>query len=186
LTAAGSAAETLDLAALVRHHIDAENRRDLDAVMDTVAPGDAAEYLVKSTGERWHTREAIRRFYGDWFAAVPDLRIDIVTVTADPLQRRVVVEVHITGTLKGPFGGLLPNGRSFSLDSAVVYELDPSGKLTLERSHLDKTQILETMGLIADTKTPLGRFLLLATQSPIYAVRCALHALRARVGTSLA
>ncbi len=84
LTAPGSPVETLDLAALVRHHIEAENRGDLLAVMETVAPGDAAEYLVKSTGERWHTREAIRRFYGDWFAAVPDLRVDVVTVTADP------------------------------------------------------------------------------------------------------
>ncbi len=176
MTAPGSPAEMLDLAALVRHHIDAENRRDLVAVMDTVAPGDAAEYLVKSTGERWHTREAIRRFYGDWFDAVPDLRVDIVTLTADSLHRRAVVEVRVTGTLKKPFGGLLPNGRSFILDSAVVYELDPSGKLTLERSYLDKTQILEAMGLIADTKTPLGRFLLLATQSPVYAVRCAVHA----------
>ena len=170
----------------MRHHIDAENRRDLDAVMDTVAPGDVAEYLVKSTGERWHTREAIRTFYRDWFDAVPDLRVDIVTVTADSRHHRAVVEVRITGTLKKPFGGLLPNGRSFTLDSAVVYEFDPSGKLTLERSHLDKTQILETMGLIADTKTSLGRFFLLATQSPIYALRAAVHALRARAGMSLA
>lgn len=177
MTAPGSHADALDLAALVRHHIDAENRRDIVAVMDTVAPGDAAEYLVVSTGERWHTREAIRRFYSDWFAAVPDLRIDIVTVTADSLRRRAVVEVHITGTLKKPLSGLLPNGRSFTLDSAVVYEFDSSGKLTLERSYLDKTQVLETMGLIADTKTPLGRFLLLATQSPIHALRSAVRAL---------
>lgn len=182
MIAPGASAEVLDLASLVRRHIDAENRHDLLAVMDTVAPGDAAEYLVQSTGERLHTREAIRRFYDDWFEAAPDLRVDIVTVTVDPIQRRAVAEVHVTGTLKKPFEGLLPNGRGFALDSAVVYEFDPSGKLTLERSYLDKTQILETMGLIANTKTSLGRFLLLATQSPLYALRVAAHALLAGKG----
>ena len=168
--------------ALVQRHIDAENRHDLLAVMDTVAPGDAAEYVIKSTGERLHTREAIRRFYGEWFDAAPDLRIDVATVTADARLRRAVAEVHVTGTQEKPFAGLLPNGRAFALDSAVVYEFDSSGRLTLERPYYDKTQILETMGLIADTKTPQGRFLLLATQSPIHALRSAAHALLAGKG----
>jgi steroid delta-isomerase-like uncharacterized protein len=182
MTAPGPPTEGIDLEALVRRHLDAENRGDLGGVMDTVAPGDEAEYFIESTGERWHTREAIRRFYGDWFDAVPDLRIELATVTADARRRRVVAEVRVTGTLKKPHWGLLPNGRAFAFDSAVVYELDPSGKLTLERSYLDKTQILETMGLIADTKTRVGRFLLIAAQSPLYALRSAARALLAGQG----
>ena len=53
----------------VRHSI-AEDRRDIDGLIATLAP--TCEYEIVVTGQRWQGHDGARRFYTELFAAFPD------------------------------------------------------------------------------------------------------------------
>lgn len=165
-----------ELEAAIRHHIEAENRRDLAGTMSTVAAS-GASYTAVATGERWTSLGDIREFYRGLYEAVPDFWIDIRRITVDAAARTVVAEVVVTGTLARAHWGLAPTHRRFELNTAVFYELDRDGKLIAERSYFDKNELLESMGLIMSTKTVLGRLLLILPQSPVYAIRSVMRGL---------
>ena len=162
--------EADELEAAVRHHIEMENRRDLEGTMRTVAVS-GADYVTVATGERWTSWQDIREFYRGFYDAVPDLRVDVRRMTVDAPARAVVAEVVVTGTLERAYFGLAPTRRRFELHTAVFYELDRAGKLIAERSYFDQSELLASMGLIASTKTELGRLLLFLPQSPVHAIR---------------
>lgn len=168
--------EARDLEAAILHHIEMENRRDLEGTMATVAEG-GADYVTVATGERIRSNAEVREFYRGFFEAVPDLHIEVRRLCVDVARRTVAAEVLTAGTLAKAHWGLAPTHRRFELAVSVVYELDADGRITAERSYFDKDELLESMGLIVSTKTALGRLLLLLPQSPLYAIRCAILAI---------
>ena len=165
-----------ELKAAILHHIEVENRRDLEGTMSTVAAG-GADYATVATGEQWTSSEDIREFYRGLYKAVPDLQIDVRRMTVDAAARAVVAEVVVTGTLTRAHWGLAPTHRRFEINTAIFYQLDRAGKLIAERSYFDKNEMLESMGLIVSTKTELGRLLLILPQSPVHAIRSLMRAL---------
>src|SRR5215469_6028411 len=159
--------QNADLIQLARHHINAENDRDLDRTMDTISPN-GAEYRIYATEESLNSREDIRRFYDETYTAFPDMKVEIKNLVPSQATRQVFLEYRFVATFRKPIWGLAPTNRLFSYNGAIVYEFDANGKLTKEINYFDKTELLASMGVIRNTNTLPGKVLLIFPQSPFY------------------
>lgn len=156
----------LDLIALARAHIESENAHDIDLTMSTISEK-GASYWIYSSGQRPNTREKVRDFYLDVYESIPDMKLTVGDIIADPVKRLVMGQYHLTGTHLGPLNGLAPTGRSVEYHGSFLYEFDTNGKLIREETYFDKTELLASIGVMRDTNTMLGQFLMVFPQSPI-------------------
>ena len=104
----------------VRHSI-AEDRRDIDGLIATLAP--ECVYEIVGTGLRWKGHDGARAFYTELFAAFPDNRFALtdIVIGAQGVFESVVLEA----THVGPFAGLAPTGRHVRLELAILFPWDP-------------------------------------------------------------
>lgn len=137
----------------VQEHVRRENAHDLPGVMATF--GDRARYDDEPWGEHHRGRDAVRRYYEDLLAALPDLHIQIEHQVA--AEEGVVLEVRIGGTHLGPWRGLPPTGRRVDFPLCAVYSFDETGRLAGERIYYDRGSVLQQVGLFHDPTSILGR-----------------------------
>ena len=90
----------------LRHSI-AEDRRDIDGLIATLAPECA--YEIVGTGFRWDGHDGARAFYTELFGAFPDNRFALADIVIGP--QGVFESVVLEATHAGPFAGLAPTGR---------------------------------------------------------------------------
>ncbi|MBS1902671.1 MAG: ester cyclase [Bacteroidetes bacterium] len=166
----------MDLIALAKAHIEAENIHSLEATMATIGP-DGAYYKIYANNEAFTSRDAISTFYHDTMAGVPDMKVEIEHMIKDEESRHVFLQYKFVGTHLGDFSGLPPTGKTLTYQGAILYQFDENGKLIKEVNYFDKTEILASIGVIRDTNTKLGQFLLMFPQSPIYTLRAAIASL---------
>ena len=125
--------------AVIREHMEAENRLDFDAAIATF---DDPRYELIATGQVFDGEEAVRRYYATSRAAFPDQRNEIHTLRhADDA---VVVEFDLLGTHLGDFAGNEPTGRSFRCRMAAIFEFDG------DRIYFDSSTLLRQLGLSGD------------------------------------
>jgi hypothetical protein len=110
----------------VRHSI-AEDRRDLEGLIATLAPECA--YELVSTGQRWVGHEGARAFYTELFAAFPDNRFALTEIVVGP--QGVFEAARLTGTNRGPWGGAPPSGLPVDLEVLILFPWDPDSRLFL-------------------------------------------------------
>jgi predicted ester cyclase len=127
----------------VRHSI-AEDRRDIDGLIATLAPG--CVYEVVPTGQRWEGHLGARRFYAELFEAFPDNAFALTDIVIGP---QGVFEVAIlTGTNLGPWAGAPPSGLPVRLRIIIHFPWDESTSLFGgERIYFDRGDLdLDSMG----------------------------------------
>jgi steroid delta-isomerase-like uncharacterized protein len=117
-------------------HILAENRRDLDRLIGTLA--DDAVYEIVPLKQFWRGKDEIRQFYHMLWTAMPDVKLDLRTRVAD--EHYVVEESHVHGTHTGPLFGIPPSGRHIEFD-LVIYFPFRDGEIMGERLYLDVNSI---------------------------------------------
>jgi hypothetical protein len=121
----------------VRHSI-AEDARDIDGLVATLAP-DCAYELV-STGQRWEGHAGARTFYSELFAAFPDNRFALTEIVVGP--QGVFEAARLTGTNLGPWAGAPASGLPVDLEVLILFPWDPATGLFLgERIWLGRTQM---------------------------------------------
>ena len=121
----------------VRHSI-AEDRRDIDGLIATLAPG--CVYEIVGTGLRWEGHDGARAFYTELFAAFPDNHFALTDVVSGP--QGVFEAVVLEATHVGPFAALEPSGRPVRLELAILFPWDPaSQRFTGEQIFLDRTAV---------------------------------------------
>src|SRR5437870_4461267 len=108
----------------VRHSI-AEDRRDIDGLVSTLAPG--CVYEIVGTGLRWHGHAGARAFYTELFAAFPDNRFALTDIVIGP--QGVFEAVVLEATHEGPFAGLPPSGRRVRLELAILFPWNRDAQL---------------------------------------------------------
>jgi steroid delta-isomerase-like uncharacterized protein len=129
---------------IVAEHIRGENDHDWPAVYDTFVQDARAYYDVVPLGTRFKGIEGVRGFYQSIAAAVPDLRIEVIS--AYDVLGCSVREIVITGTHKGEFAGVKPLGNAIRIEMAAFYTFDEgSFKLISERIYYDQASLLEQM-----------------------------------------
>ena len=118
----------------VRHSI-AEDRRDIDGLIATLAP--ACVYEMIPTGQRREGHAGARAFYAELFAAFPDNRFALTDIVVGP--QGVFEVATLTGTNEGPWGGAPPSGLPVSLQVLILFPWDPATERFLgERIWFDR------------------------------------------------
>ena len=110
---------------LWQRHSIAEDRRDIDGLIATLAP--ECVYEIVGTGLRWHGHAGARAFYTELFAAFPDNVFALNDIVIGP--QGVFEAVVLQATHSGPFAGLAPTGRNVRLELAILFPWDPATKL---------------------------------------------------------
>ena len=124
----------------VRHSI-AEDRRDIDGLIATLAP--ECVYEIVGTGLRWAGHAGARAFYTELFAAFPDNKFALADIVIGP--QGVFESVVLEATHEGPFAGLEPTGRRVRLELAILFPWDPATQRFLgEQIFIDRTALATT------------------------------------------
>ncbi len=117
-------------------HVLAENRRDIDRLIDTL--DEEAVYEIVPLKKFWRGKAEIRQFYNMLWTAMPDVKLDLRSRVAD--DQYVVEESHVRGTHSGPLFDIPPSGRYIEFD-LVIYFPFRDGWIMGERMYLDVNSI---------------------------------------------
>jgi predicted ester cyclase len=109
---------------LWQRHSIAEDRRDIDGLIATLAPD--CVYAIVGTDLRWDGHAGARAFYTELFAAFPDNRFGLTDIVIGP--QGVFEAVVLEATHVGPFAGLAPTGRPVRLELAILFPWDPEAQ----------------------------------------------------------
>jgi predicted ester cyclase len=96
-------------AAVVREHMESENRHDFDATIATFAH---PRYELIGTGDVYDGEAEVRGYFEETRTAFPDQRNRLVALYH--AVDAVMVELVLEGTHTGPLRGLPPTGRAFT------------------------------------------------------------------------
>ena len=121
----------------VRHSI-AEDRRDIDGLLATLAPD--CVYEIAVTGQRWDGHAGARAFYTELFGAFPDNAFALSEIVIGP--QGVFEVATLTGTNQGPWAGTQPSGLAVSLEVLIHFPWDPAaGLFGGERIWFDRADV---------------------------------------------
>jgi steroid delta-isomerase-like uncharacterized protein len=137
--------------AIVREHMDSENRHEFDSTLDTF---DHPRYELIATGDVYDGPEAVQGYFDESRRAFPDQRNELVAL--HHADDGVLVEAIVRGTHMGPLRSLPATGREYELPilSFFVFEDD---KLICERVYFDQLTMLRQLGIARDPTTLTGR-----------------------------
>lgn len=128
--------------AVVREHMDSENRHDFDATIATFAH---PRYELIGSGQVHDGEEAVRAYFAASRAAFPDQRNELVSLRH--VDDGVVVELDLLGTHLGPLAGAEPTGREFRVRMLALFLFEGEG-IVCERVYFDSASILRQIGLM--------------------------------------
>ena len=137
--------------AIVREHMDSENRHEFDDTLDTF---DHPRYELIATGEVHDGPEEVMQYFQDSRTAFPDQRNELLAL--HHADDAVLVEAVIRGTHLGRLGGLPPTGRSYELPILAIFMFDDD-KLVCERVYFDANTVLRQLGVARDPLSITGR-----------------------------
>ncbi len=124
---------------LVRREFSAWNAHDADQVASFYTDDVVYEDVAFGLQARGHAE--MRKLAADFFAGVPDLKLEIVSNLST--GNRGSVEWVFSGTDVG----LYKTGKKFSVRGASVYELR-GGKFSSNRDYYDSAGIMRQVGLL--------------------------------------
>ena len=105
--------------ALVREHMDSENRHDFDATLTTFTH---PRYELIATGEVFDGEDEVRGYYARTRAAFPDQRNEVIAL--HHADDAVIVEFDLLGTHTGPLGAMAATGRAFRCRIVALFLFD--------------------------------------------------------------
>jgi steroid delta-isomerase-like uncharacterized protein len=127
--------------AIVREHMDSENRLDFDATIVTFSH---PRYELIATGQVFDGEDEVRGYFAASRAAFPDQRNTLVAL--HHIDSGVVVELDLHGTHLGDLAGLAPTGKGFTCRMAALFLFDGDG-ISCERVYFDQSTILRQLGV---------------------------------------
>ena len=128
----------------MREHMEAENRLDFDAVIDTF---DHPRYELIATGEVHDGEEEVRAYFKASRAAFPDQRNEVVAI--HHMDDGVLVEFDLLGTHQGPLAGLQATGKPFRCRMVALFLFEEGGEgIVCERVYFDLGTILRQLSLL--------------------------------------
>jgi len=137
--------------AIVREHVEAENRHDGGATLATFGH---PRYEIIATGEVFDGAAEVQSFYDENYGAFPDF-----TVTIEHIHHSddsVVGEATITGTHLGAYRGLPATARRVRWPICAVFVFE-GDRLTSERVYFDLGTLLRQLGVARDPNSIGGK-----------------------------
>jgi steroid delta-isomerase-like uncharacterized protein len=148
--------ETRSRAQLFREVFALLNKRDANALLPYWAEDVVEEFPTgKVVG-----REAVRQYFEDVFNALPDFRIEPLTIAVEGDQ--VFIRWHMSGTLKGKrWMGIDPTGHKVELDGIDCFTVK-NDKITHNFVVYDQISFARQIGLLPPLGSALDRAMLAA------------------------
>ena len=114
-------------------------RKSLPTMSSSQAPG----------GMHGEGKEACAAFFGGWFAAFPDARVEVqaVHIIDDVAVEEGTFSGTQNGVLRGPTGDIPPTGRPVEVDYIQVLRFR-DGKHISFNLMFDRLMMLEQLGLV--------------------------------------
>jgi steroid delta-isomerase-like uncharacterized protein len=137
-------ASTANAIDVVKAHMAAEDRQDLDATVATFT--EDCYYEVPGLGIHLRGKDEIRRWYEQTFAAVPDFRN--ANERYYESEGNVFFEADIEGTHLGTWAGWAPTGRRFSTPILVRIPIAEDGLIEAEIVHFDNAGLFMQLGIL--------------------------------------
>lgn len=106
-------------------HSIAEDKRDIEGLVETITPDGV--YELVPTGQFWHGHDGVRTWYTELFAAFPDNHFDLVDIVVGPQGVFEVARLLATNT--GPWGGARPSGLPVDMEVLILFPWDPVARL---------------------------------------------------------
>jgi steroid delta-isomerase-like uncharacterized protein len=128
--------------AIVREHMESENRHEFDVTMGTFKH---PRYEIIPTGEIHDGAEAVDRYFKETRAAFPDQRNELIAM--HHADDAVLVEFWLRGTHEGELRGIPPTHKPFECRCLAIFEFEGEG-LVCERVYFDTATILGQLGLL--------------------------------------
>jgi steroid delta-isomerase-like uncharacterized protein len=128
---------------VARAVFDAVSRKDLDGIVSRGAPDYVDDFIA--IGE-FRGRDAVREFFRETFAALPDFAMTVDRIVAD--DSSAAVQWHMSGTFTGgPFQGIRPTGRRVDLRGVDVMEI-ADGLIQRNTIYYDGASFARQIGLL--------------------------------------
>ena len=137
--------------AIVREHMDSENRHDYDA---TIATFEHPRYELIGTGDVYDGPEEVARYFEETRTAFPDQENELIAL--HHAEDAVIVEAWVRGTHLGPYRGLPPTGRRWEMQFVAVFVFEED-RLMCERVYFDANTVLRQLGIAHDPLSLTGR-----------------------------
>jgi steroid delta-isomerase-like uncharacterized protein len=137
--------------AIVKEHMDSENRHEFDATLETFHH---PRYELIGTGEVHDGPEEVGKYFEDTRRAFPDQRNEVRALHHS--DDAVIVEAVIRGTHQGPLQSLPPTGREFELPILAMFVFEED-KLVCERVYFDQLTVLQQLGIARNPTSLTGR-----------------------------
>ena len=126
--------------AVVREHVSAENRHDVDSTLKTFHH---PRYDVVAFGSLFDGPESVRNLLADVMRGFPDFFAEIVRLYHS--DDAVIAEVRMTGTQREPWAGITPRNRRMDVRLACIFAFDGE-RLLCETVYFDFATILRQLG----------------------------------------
>jgi steroid delta-isomerase-like uncharacterized protein len=137
--------------AIVKEHMDSENRHEFDATLETFHH---PRYELIGTGDVYDGPEEVAGYFEETRRAFPDQRNEVLAL--HHADDGVLVEAVIRGTHEGPLRGLPPTGREFEVRILAFFVFEDD-KLVCERVYFDQSTVLRQLGIARDPASLTGR-----------------------------
>lgn len=140
---------------VVRAHMAAEDRQDLDATVATFT--EQCWYRVPGLGLELRGKEEIRGWYEDLFMAVPDFRNSEERYWE--CGSEVFFEAFMEGTHLGEWFGWAPTGRTFRSAMLVRIPMAADGLMEAEVVYQDSADVFMQLGILPRRDSSQERFM---------------------------
>jgi len=137
--------------AIVREHMDSENRHEFDATMETFHH---PRYELVGTGEVHDGAEEVAAYFEETRRAFPDQRNELLAL--HHADDAVLVEAVVRGTHLGPLRSLPPTGRTFELPILAIFVFEED-RLMCERVYFDSLTTLRQLGIAREPLSVMGK-----------------------------
>ena len=127
--------------AIVREHMESENRHDFDA---TIATFSHPHYELMASGEVFDGEAEVREYFARSRTAFPDQRNELRTLRHT--DDAVIVEFDLLGTHLGPLQGIAPTGKAFRCPMLAMFVFDDDA-IVCERVYYDAASIARQIGI---------------------------------------
>ncbi|HVY78557.1 MAG TPA: ester cyclase [Solirubrobacterales bacterium] len=142
-----------DPAAVAHAYFEAVGRRDLDAMTAFYEPGGTGEIhgLIEL-----QVPTSYRAWFGDLFAAFPDLELEVVEVIA--AGDKAAVRWRANGTFSGStrFEGLDPNGARVEIQGCDVLTVR-NGRIQRNDAYMNAADLARQLGALPPAGSPVER-----------------------------
>lgn len=127
--------------AVVREHMESENRHEFDTTMGTF---DHPRYEIIATGEIYDGPEQVAEYFRTSRAAFPDQRNE--NAVFHHADDAVIVEFDLLGTHRGELRGIPPTGKSFRCRMCALFLFEAGGAgIVCERIYFDQATIAQQL-----------------------------------------